>query len=69
MELLPEETLEEGSEGQEVTLVIGSFFAALHLAFWISAEIHKDVNDCKASLFTALLAIIFFLTYIWSLSS
>lgn len=51
------------------TIAFGIFFAALHLAFWISAEIHEDVNDCKASLFTALLAIIFFLTSIWSLSS
>ena len=50
------------------TTALGIFFAALHLAFWISAEIHEDVNDCKASLFTALLAIIFLFATIRSLT-
>lgn len=67
MGLLPKGTMEEGSEGQEVTLVIGSFFAALHLVFWISAELNQDIENCKKSLFSALLAIIFLFTTIWSL--
>lgn len=73
MGLLLEETLEKGSEGPEmtfpaVTAGIGSFFAALHLVFWISAEFNQDIEDCKKSLLSALLAIIFLFPTIWSLS-
>lgn len=49
-----------------VTAGIGSFFAALHLVFWISAEFNQDIEDCKKSLFSALLAIIFLFPTIWS---
>jgi hypothetical protein len=50
-----------------VTAGIGAFFAAMHLVFWISAELNQDIEDCKKSLFSALLAIIFMFTTIWSL--